>query len=130
MRCWRRGSRASTSVRSNIGSRRILRSVGLEITDANLLRCEYSDGTEPMVLHHIQRKPWLSPMPSNAYSRLLTRLLVTPDLPLRVPPATIPLRLRDGKLASIDRRWISVRDAVTQRRRSLGIRRRSPTDSS
>jgi hypothetical protein len=103
---------------------------GLEITDANLLRCQYSDGTEPMVLHHIQRKPWLSPTPSNAYSRLLTRLLVAPDLPLRVPPTTIPLRLREGTLASIDRRWISVRNAVTQGRRSLGIRRRSPAGSS
>ena len=81
---------------------------GLTITDPIRLRCTYSDGTEPFVLHHIQRKPWLYSIPTNAYSELLTRLLIAPALPLRVPSTAIPLRLRDGRLASMDRRGISV----------------------
>jgi hypothetical protein len=37
------------------------------------------------------------------YSRLLTRLLLGDDVPLRVPPARLPRRLRTGLAAAADR---------------------------
>jgi hypothetical protein len=69
---------------------------GVRISDETTLRCAYRDGTEPYLLHHCFRKPWLVRMRSNAYSRLLTRLLLGPDVPLRLDPADLPLRLRTG----------------------------------
>ena len=40
--------------------------------------------SEPFALHHIQRKPWLQPLPPTSYSELLPRLWLADDLPLRL----------------------------------------------
>lgn len=72
---------------------------GLRIEDAETLRCAYRDGEAPYVLHHFARKPWLVAMRSNVYSRLLTRLVLSPDVRLRLDPADLPLRLRRGATA-------------------------------
>jgi hypothetical protein len=69
---------------------------GLRLVDETALRCAYSDGIEPYALHHASRKPWLVPMRSNIYSRLLTRLLLGSDVTLRLDPDSLPLRLRTG----------------------------------
>jgi hypothetical protein len=69
---------------------------GVRLRDAASLRCEYRDGTAPYLLHHCFRKPWLVPVRSNPYSRLLTRLLLGPDVPLRLDPGELPRRLRGG----------------------------------
>jgi hypothetical protein len=73
---------------------------GLRLADAAALRCRYDDGTEPYLLHHAARKPWLVRMRSNVYSRLLTRLLLGDDVALRLDPGWLPLRLRDGAAAT------------------------------
>jgi len=69
---------------------------GLRLVDEGTLRCRYRDGTEPYMLHHYYRKPWLVPMRSNVYSRLLTRLLLGSDVALRLDRRALPLRLRTG----------------------------------
>lgn len=81
---------------------------GLRVADETVLRCEYDDGTEPYLLHHFFRKPWLVPMRSNPYSRLMTRLLLGPDVPLRLPESELPLRLRTGRLARLERLRVDV----------------------
>jgi hypothetical protein len=67
---------------------------GLRLVDRGSLRCMYQDGTEPYMLHHWAKKPWLVRMRSNVYSRLLTRLLLSSDVPLQFPASDLPLRLR------------------------------------
>jgi hypothetical protein len=69
---------------------------GVRLADAAEARCRYDDGTEPLLLHHASRKPWLVRMRSNVYSRLLTRLLLGDDVTLRLDPDSLPLRLRAG----------------------------------
>jgi hypothetical protein len=76
---------------------------GVRIVDALPPRCAHADGTEPYVLHHFDRKPWLERLRSNVYSRLLTRLLLDPDSPLRLDPAELPRRLRNGPAAAAER---------------------------
>jgi hypothetical protein len=76
---------------------------GVRLLDARTLRCAYADGSEPMVLHHTLRKPWLARTPRNVYSLLLGRLLLGDDVALRVDPADVPLRLRQGPTAALDR---------------------------
>lgn len=76
---------------------------GLRIRDEIGLRCAYQDGAEPYLLHHFFRKPWLVAMRSNPYSRLLTRLLLGSDLPIRLEESELPLRLRTGSLARAER---------------------------
>ncbi len=79
--------------------------VGVRVTDEAAVRCEFEDGTEPYLLHHIlPAKPWLEPMPDGIYPRLLKRLLSGPDLAIRVPAARLPLRFRSGALAAAERR--------------------------
>lgn len=102
----------------------------VRIRDEASLSCVYPDGTTPLALHHIQRKPWLQPTRSTVYSRLLPRLLVASDLPLRLSPAELPLRLRAGTLAAMDRRradiharWLRLRGRVGVRRRLASLRR-------
>jgi hypothetical protein len=72
---------------------------GLRLLDEGSMRCSYRDGSEPYVLHHFARKPWLAPTRSNVYSRLLTRLLLGSDVALRLEPTDLPLRLRTGGAA-------------------------------
>jgi hypothetical protein len=76
--------------------------LGLRLVDACAVRCEYPDGSQPYLLHHFLAKPWLSTTPASVYSRLMTRLLLAPDVPIRVAPELVPLRLREGRLAAID----------------------------
>jgi hypothetical protein len=81
---------------------------GLRVADETGLRCEYDDGTEPYLLHHFFRKPWLVPMRSNPYSRLISRLLLDPDVPLRLADSDLPLRMRTGRLARLERLRVDV----------------------
>jgi hypothetical protein len=85
---------------------------GLGLLDEAGLRCAYTDGTEPYVLHQFIRKPWLEPMYHGIYSRLLARLLTGPDVPVRMPDEEIPLRLKPGLRAKLERRRVDVLDLV------------------
>lgn len=76
---------------------------GLRLRDPATLRCEYSDGERPYMLHHYSRKPWLVRTRANVYSRLLTRTLLAPDVAVRVDPATLPQRLRRGVAGAVAR---------------------------
>ena len=82
---------------------------GLRISDLPRARCRYDDGLEPFVLHHFDRKPWQSRLRSNVYTRLLTRLLLSDDVAIRLDPAQLPRRLRRGPTASAER---SVTDLI------------------
>jgi hypothetical protein len=98
---------------------------GVHIVDEDTLACRNPDGSRPFVLHHTLRKPWLGATRMTAYARLLTRLLLSYDVPLRLEPEMVPLRLRSGPLARIDgvraHAQASIRPFVRGR---LGIRRR------
>ena len=84
---------------------------GLRIVDEAALRCRHKDGFEPLVVHQYIRKPWLEATYHGVYSRLLVRLLCEPDVAVRVPERLLPLRLRRGLLAGVDRALASLRDA-------------------
>lgn len=95
----------------------------LRILDEATLRSVDSRGREPYVLHQFVRKPWLEPMYHSPYSRLLARLLLGPDVAVKVSEADVPLRMRRGILALVERwrvnlvdltRWY-VRDVVPDR---------------
>jgi hypothetical protein len=94
---------------------------GLTIVDPKTLDCRYDDLQRPYLLHHIMNKPWLRRTPTNAYSRLMSRLLLEPDVAVPVPAHELPLRLRSGPTATLAR-WESTAVAVTrmQVRRQLG----------
>ena len=83
----------------------------LRLTAVDRLECAYPDGERPYLLHQFVRKPWLEPMYHGVYSRLLRRLLVGPDLAVRVPADAVPARWRSGLPASLRRMAASVRDA-------------------
>ena len=77
---------------------------GLEVLDERALSCAYADGSQPFLLHHIlPGKPWLEAAPESAYSSLLRRCLTGPDLAIRVPADALPLRLRRGPVARLER---------------------------
>ena len=76
---------------------------GVRLIDESGVRCGYRDGTEPYVLHHLGAKPWIRAVRESPYSRLLVRLLVGPDLSVRVPEARLPMRLRKGAAATASR---------------------------
>jgi hypothetical protein len=88
---------------------------GLRVTDEAGLRCAYRDGTEPYALHQYVRKPWLERSYHGAYSRLLARLLIAPDVSVRVPEAEVPSHLRSGLRARGERAVASVRDFMRWR---------------
>jgi hypothetical protein len=94
---------------------------GLTVCDSMTLDCRYDAGERPYLLHHVMNKPWLSRTPTNAYSRLMSRLLLQPDVPVPVPADELPMRLRSGPVATLAR-WESTATAVTrmQTRRQLG----------
>jgi hypothetical protein len=106
---------------------------GLRMVDEYDLRCAYSDGTEPFVLHQYVRKPWLERMYHGIYSRLLARLLLAPDVAVRVPESAVPLRMRRGVRAALVRKAVDLadltrwylRDVVPERVAALG-RREAP----
>jgi hypothetical protein len=81
---------------------------GLSLRDPERLACAYADGTEPLLLHHASRKPWLVTMRSNAYSRLLTRVLTGPDVELRIEPGELAPQLRPGGLGAAARAAVDV----------------------
>jgi hypothetical protein len=105
---------------------------GLRVQDLASLRCAYGDGTEPYALHYFHiRKPWLERMYHDVYSRLLARLLLGDDVAIRVPEHEVPLRMRDGLLARVERkradlqdlaRWYA-RDVIPERIAALRRRR-------
>jgi hypothetical protein len=98
---------------------------GVRLVDPSRLRCTYRDGTEPYVLHHVLRKPWLARTARNIYSLLLPRLLLGEDVQLRIARADVPLRLRTGRLARADRRLSDLQAAASPYvRGNLGIRPR------
>jgi len=75
---------------------------GVRIADEATLRCTGPAG-EPFVLHQFVRKPWLEPTYHGVYARLMSRLLLADDVAIRVPPETLPRRMRRGPLASAER---------------------------
>ena len=92
---------------------------GLRCADRLRLRCRYADGSEPYLLHHFARKPWLVSMRSNVYSRLMTRLLFADDVTVRVPAELVPTRLRAGLAGGAARFGVDLAIGVP-----AGIRRR------
>lgn len=94
---------------------------GVRLVDKQRLLCSYADGTRPFLLHHILAKPWLKATRTSVYSLLLPRLLLAPDVVVRLAPEDLPLRLREGGLAAADRARAHVQ-AVTYAhvRRQLG----------
>ena len=83
---------------------------GLRLVDEAALRCTYADGTEPYLLHHFHRKPWLAPLYHGLFSRLLARLLLGSDVALRLPAEQVPLRMRRGPIARLERARVDVVD--------------------
>jgi hypothetical protein len=81
---------------------------GVRIEDRRTLRCAHSDGTELYALHNFYRKPWLVRTRSNPYSRLMTRVLLEPDVQIRLDRSELPLRLRDGMAATVARLAVDV----------------------
>ena len=82
----------------------------LRLRDEATLRCAYPDGSEPFVLHHFYRKPWLEPMYHGIYSQLLARLLLGGDVTVKVSEREVPLRMREGLLARLERKRVDVQD--------------------
>jgi hypothetical protein len=100
----------------------------LELIDRERLLVRYPNGERPFLLHHIMAKPWLKPTRTNLYSLLLPRVLLAPDVALKLEPEQVPLRLREGWSANADRRRANVQAFVSEEgRRQLcrfGIRTR------
>lgn len=95
---------------------------GVAPTDVRALRCAYPDGLEPYGLHHIlPAKPWTRPLYDGVYSRLLRRALTGPGLAIEIPARRLPVRLRGGPLAELERRRINTRDRL-----GWVVRRRLP----
>jgi hypothetical protein len=97
---------------------------GVTLEDARRLSCRYDDGVSPFLLHYVSQKPWLSPTASSIYTKLLTRLLLSDDVPLRVRPEEIPRRLRTGVAAKGAALVATGVAGVASQRGKLGIRRR------
>jgi hypothetical protein len=99
--------------------------LGIELVDEDTLRCRRSDGVEPYLLHHILRKPWLEPVRPNLFSRLLPRVLLREDVDLRLDPSCLPLWLREGRFAALDRRRAGTQAFLHDHLRGrLGVRPR------
>ena len=94
---------------------------GLRLIDKRRILCRYADGMQPFLLHHILAKPWLKTTRTTVYSLLLPRLLLAPDVALRLEPDQLPLRLREGRLAVADRRRANFQALIySHSRRQLG----------
>jgi len=85
---------------------------GLRLLEEATLRCAHRDGTEPYVLHHYLGKPWLEAMYHGLYSRLLARLLLGDDVAVKVPEEEVPLRMRSGPRALLERKRVDAHDLV------------------
>ena len=88
---------------------------GVRLSDEAAVRVRYDDGTEPYVLHHFHRKPWLEPIFHGLYSRLLARLLLGPGIALRVEPEEVPLRMRSGARARVARARVDATDVFRRK---------------
>jgi hypothetical protein len=101
---------------------------GLRLIDQGRLDCRYADNSQPFLLHHIMTKPWLNVTRTTIYSLLLSRVLLAPDVSVRLQPRELPVRLREGLLAAADRRRADLQAFITsESRRQLtrfGIRTR------
>lgn len=97
---------------------------GLRVADGTSLRCSYGDGVEPFALHHIARKPWMASTRWNIYSHLLVRLLLEPDVAVPLRRHQLPLRLRTGKVAWVEKRRSDAVAIVWSMRGRLGLRRK------
>jgi hypothetical protein len=77
----------------------------LRVVDEERMACRYADGggEEPYLLHNFYRKPWLVPMRTNPYSRLLARALSGDGTPLRPPTSSMPIWLRPGPVGAAAR---------------------------
>jgi hypothetical protein len=89
---------------------------GLRVLDERTLRCAYEDGVEPYLLHHFSAKPWLKATPEGIYTQLLRRLLLGPDLAIRVPERDLPVHLRTGLVGDAVRSWVSRRNLFGKQR--------------
>jgi hypothetical protein len=87
-------------------------------------RYGYADGSEPYVLHHIDRKPWLSATRRNLYSELMPRLLLGDGVTVRLDAKNVPRRFRPGLLPALDRMRIEAAALAHDQRGKLGLRRR------
>jgi uncharacterized protein YndB with AHSA1/START domain len=63
----------------------------------------------------VGRKPWLEPTTHRLYSRLLSRTLQGDDVAIKLPPRKLPLRLRRGRLAALQRRREDIVERVRWR---------------
>jgi hypothetical protein len=81
---------------------------GLRVVDEESLRVAHRDGVEPQAIHHYTTKPWLEPTHHGVYSRLLRRLLIGADVPVRVDAAEIPMRFRAGLRAWLARKRTNI----------------------
>jgi hypothetical protein len=91
----------------------------LRLIDGGGLRCQYPDGVEPFLLHHLNAKPWLERTPPNVYSRLFRQVVTARDRALRVDPGTLPLQLRDGVGGAALRSMLSMLWVLTKARFKL-----------
>jgi hypothetical protein len=85
---------------------------GLRVADERSLRCEYADGAEPFCVHHFVVKPWIEPTHHGVYSRLLRRLLIGPDLAIRLRVEEVPAHLRAGPGAWARRARVNARERL------------------
>jgi hypothetical protein len=89
---------------------------GLRVVDVARLSCAYDDGTEPYVVHHaLSPKPWQAPAYDGVYSRLLRRVLTSPDVAIALDEAELPRWLRRGPLAYAARQRIKAREQIRWR---------------
>ena len=89
---------------------------GLRVNDEQRLRCAYSDGTEPYLVHQsLPFKPWREPIYDGVYSRLLRRALGGADVAISVPPDSIPLSLRKTPLGFAERQRVKARQQIRWR---------------
>jgi hypothetical protein len=96
---------------------------GLNVEAGSGPVCRYADGAVPYALHHINRKPWLSPTRPNPYSKLFTRLVTGSEARVKLGKRDLPLRLSDSRLAPFDWWRVSIQLAARQRLRGkLGLR--------
>ena len=96
---------------------------GLRVSDRETLTCVYADGVSPYLLHHVLRKPWLAATKANPYTELFTRVTFGSDVPIRLAPHDVPVRLRPSSLAGLDWVRVSMQAELSSRVRGrLGIR--------
>jgi hypothetical protein len=81
---------------------------GLRVVDEASLRVVHRNGTEPYAIHHYTIKPWLERTHHGVYSRLLRRLLIGTDVPVRVDQEELPWRLRSGIRAWLARKRTNI----------------------